>query len=231
MIKAVFFDFYNTLATHHPCREEFYVNTCRELGITVKARALFTSLAAADIFYRNENSRSPIDKRTPEEKINFYVEYVTRILGGAGVEIGSETALQILAKLREQKWEFKTYDDTLPTLKGLDERNLTLGLISNVAQDMEATYTELGLQPYLDFKVTSAEVGCDKPNPEIFQAALEKAQVKPEESIYIGDQYDLDIVGARGVGMKALLIDRNDYFPDITNCPRIRSLTEITQYI
>ncbi|MBN2463475.1 MAG: HAD hydrolase-like protein, partial [Dehalococcoidia bacterium] len=71
----------------------------------------------------------------------------------------------------------------------------------------------------------------DKPNPEIFQAALKKAKVKPEEVIYTGDQYDLDIVGARGVGMKALLIDRNDYFPDITDCPRIRSLAEVTKYI
>ncbi len=231
MIKAVFFDFYNTLATYHPPREELYVGICRELGITVEAKSLFSSLAAADIFYRNENLRSPIDKKTPEEKINFYIEYATMIVKGAGAEISRGAALQVLAKVREQKWEFKTYEDTLPTLKELDNLGLVLGLISNVVQDMESTYTELGLQPYLDFKVTSAEVGCDKPNPEIFQAALKKAQVKPEEVIYTGDQYDLDIVGARGVGMKALLIDRNDYFPDITDCPRIRSLTEIKEYI
>jgi putative hydrolase of the HAD superfamily len=96
---------------------------------------------------------------------------------------------------------------------------------------MESTYTELGLQPYLDFKVTSAEVGYDKPRPEIFMAALEKGKVKSKEALYVGDQYDVDIIGARGVGMKAVLIDRNNYFPDITDCPRIRSLTEITQYI
>jgi putative hydrolase of the HAD superfamily len=140
-------------------------------------------------------------------------------------------ALQLLAKLQQHKWEFKAYDDTLPTLKELKNRGLILGLVSNVAQDMEPTYTELGLQPYLDFKVTSAEVGCDKPRPEIFMAALKKAQVKPEESIYVGDQYHLDIVGAQGVGIKAVLIDRNNYFPDITDCPRIRSLNEITQYV
>ena len=231
MIKAVFFDFYNTLATHHPPREKAYVNACRELGIKIEARALFNSLPAADIYWRDENSRSPIDKRTPEEKIDLYVEYGTRILQGAGVEISRDTALQILAKLQQHKWEFKAYDDTLPTLKELKNRGLILGLVSNVAQDMEPTYTELGLQPYLDFKVTSSEVGCDKPRPEIFMAALKKAQVKPEESIYVGDQYHLDIVGARGVGMKAVLIDRNNYSPDITDCPRIRSLAEITQYV
>lgn len=231
MIKAVFFDFYNTLATYHPPREELYVNICRELGIKVEAKALFTSLAAADIFYRNENLRSPIEKKTPEDKINFYIEYATRIIAGAGAEISHDAALQILAKIREQKWEFKNYEDTLPTLKDLKSRGLILGLISNVVQNMEPTYTELGLQPYLNFKVTSAEVGCDKPSPEIFQAALKKARVKPDEVVYVGDQYDLDIVGARGVGMKALLIDRNDYFPNITDCPRLNSLTEVTKYI
>ena len=231
MIKAVFFDFYNTLATHHPPREEAWVNACRELGINLEAKTLFNSLPAADMYWRNEESRSPIDKRTTEEKIDFYAEYATRILHEAGVEVSREIALQILAKLREHKWEFKAYDDTLPTLKELKNRDLIIGLVSNVVQDMEPTYTELGLQPYLDFKVTSSEVGYDKPRPEIFTAALKKAQVKPEESIFVGDQYHLDIVGAQGVGMKGVLIDRNNYSPEVTDCPRISSLTEITQYI
>jgi HAD superfamily hydrolase (TIGR01549 family) len=231
MIKAVLFDFYNTLATHHPPREEAWVNACRELGIEIKAKALFDSLPAADMHWRNEDSRSPIDKRPLEEKINFYTEYATMILQGAGIEISRDTALQLLAKIRGHKWEFKVYDDTLPTLKELKNRGLIIGLVSNVVQDMEPTYTELGIQPYLDFKVTSSEVGCDKPRPEIFMAALDKAKVKPEESIFIGDQYHLDIVGARGVGIKAVLIDRNDYSPEITDCPRIHSLTEIMEYI
>jgi HAD superfamily hydrolase (TIGR01549 family) len=231
MIKAVFFDFYNTLASYYPPREDIYISMCRELGIEVEAKALFTSLAAADIFYRNENSRSPIDSKTTDEKINFYVEYITRIIDGAGAEISRDAALQILAKIREYKWEFKVYDDTLPILETLKKRSLILGLISNVTQDMESTYTDLGLQPYLNFKVTSAEVGHDKPRPEIFLAALKKAAVKPEEALFIGDQYQIDIVGAHGVGIKALLIDRNNYFPDITDCPRLHSLTEITKYV
>ena len=231
MIKAVFFDFYNTLATHHPPREEAWVNACREMGIEIEAKALFDSLPAADMYWRNEDSRSPIDKRPLEEKIDFYARYATMIMQGAGIEISRDTALQLLAKIQQHKWEFKTYDDTLPILKELKKLGLTIGLVSNVVKDMEPTYTQLGIQPYLDFKVTSSEVGCDKPQPEIFMAALEKAQVKPEESIFVGDQYHLDIVGARGVGIKGLLIDRNDYSPEITDCPRIHSLTEITQYI
>lgn len=231
MVKAVFFDFYNTLATHHPPRERAWADACREFGIKVETKALFQSLPAADMYWRNENSRSPIDRKPPEEKINFYAEYATRILRGAGVEVNRETALGILAKLRQYKWTYKVYDDTLPTLQELQDRGLVMGLISNVAQDMEPVYTELGLQPYLTFKVTSSEVGCDKPQPGIFQAALRKAGVRPEEALYVGDQYELDIIGARGVGMKAVLIDRNNYFTHITDCPRVCSLIEITKYI
>ena len=231
MIKAVFFDFYNTLASHYPPREQVYVDACRELGIKVEAKALFKSLPAADMYWRDESSRSPVDDRSPEEKIDFYAEYATRILRGAGVELNRDTALQILGKLRQYDWKFKAYDDALPVLKELKDRGLILGLISNVVQDMESTYEELGLKPYLASKVTSAEVGCDKPDPDIFLAALKKAQVKPEEAIYVGDQYDLDVVGARGVGMKAVLIDRNDFFTDITDCPRIHSLTEIVEHV
>jgi HAD superfamily hydrolase (TIGR01549 family) len=231
MIKAVFFDFYNTLASYYPPREDVYINSSRELGINLQAKDLFNSLSAADIFYRNENSRSPLDKRAPEEQIKFYVEYITRIVGGAGAQINRDQALKILTKIREYKWEFKVYDDAIPTLNTLKKRGLILGLISNVAQDMESTYEKLGLQPYLDFKVTSAEVGFDKPRPEIFLAALKKAAVRAEEALYAGDQYQIDIVGARGVGIKALLIDRNDYFTDITDCSRIHSLAEVVHYL
>jgi putative hydrolase of the HAD superfamily len=231
MIKTVFLDFYNTLASYHPPREEVYINASRELGIEIDAKALFSSLAVADIFYRNENSRSPIDKKSLEEQINFYIEYITRIMDGAGEQISRDQALKILTKIRGYKWEFKVYDDVLSTLETLKKRKLILGLISNVAQDMESTYERLGLQPYLDFKVTSAEVGYDKPRPEIFLAALKKAAVKPKEALYVGDQYQVDIIGARGVGIKALLIDRNDYFSDITDCPRIRSLDQIIDFL
>ena len=94
------------------------------------------------------------------------------------------------------------------------------------------SHSTLVLAQLLEIPVVfSSEVGCDKPDPDIFLAALKKAQVKPEEAVYVGDQYDLDVVGARGVGMKAVLIDRNDFFTHITDCPRIRSLTEIVKHV
>lgn len=231
MIKAIFFDFFNTLACYQPPREQLYIDICGEHGIHVEEKALFKSLPLADTFWRDENRRYPIDKRTSEENADFWAEYVVKALKGAEVEISRDLAFKILSKMQQMKWEFKSFEDVADTLKLLKDIGLTLGLISNVGQDMQKTFKELGLQQYLDYYVTSLEVGYDKPQPEIFQAALQKAKVNPEEVIYVGDQYELDIVGARGVGIKAILIDRKGWFADITTCPRIQNLTEIIKHI
>jgi len=127
--------------------------------------------------------------------------------------------------------KLKLYDDVLPSLKLLKERNLILGLISNVDKDAFTICSELGLGKYLDFCVTSFEVGSDKPYPGIFLAALEKAQAEPQEAIHVGDQYDIDVMGARGAGMKAILLDRTYSFASITDCPRIHSLAEVIDYL
>jgi len=74
-------------------------------------------------------------------------------------------------------------------------------------------------------------VRSEKPHPLIFLAALDSAGVEAEESVYVGDQYSCDVVGARGVGMKPVLVDRYDLFPEITDCARIRSLAELVDYI
>lgn len=231
MIKAVYFDLYDTLACYDPPREQAHADACRTYGVDVNPEAIREYLPTADLFWRDENARSPLGKRTEQEQAVVYAEYEVRLLKGIGVEISHELGLKIMAALWKAGLKFKLFDDALDVLRSIKDRGLTTGLISNVGQEIESICKELGLQPYLDFKITSFQTGCDKPRPEIFQAALDSAQIKPEESMYIGDQYDQDIVGARGVGMKAILIDRDDLFSHITDCPRIRSLTEVIDYI
>ncbi len=96
---------------------------------------------------------------------------------------------------------------------------------------MNALVHELGIAPYLDFCVYSRAVGADKPDPIIFRAALERAGVKANEAIHVGDQYASDVVGAQGVGIKALLLDRRDRMGNVTDCLRIRSLSEVEDYL
>lgn len=90
---------------------------------------------------------------------------------------------------------------------------------------------ELGLTPYIDFALTSFEVDAEKPHPPIFLAALERAGVSGSEAIHVGDQYHSDVIGARGAEIKPLLLDRNGFWEKVSDCPRIRSLREIVNYL
>jgi HAD superfamily hydrolase (TIGR01549 family) len=230
MIKAVCFDFFNTLAYFFPLREVTYSEIAAELGIRVTPEAIADSLPQADAFWRAENLKSPIKEREQQDKFAVYSDYGQRILQGAGVKATPEQGLQMLAKAFAIGFVFKSYDDALPTLKAVREKSLVIGLISNIGQEIEDYCRDLGFAPFLDFKVTSWEIGYDKPRPEIFHAALERAGVKAGEAIFVGDQYEQDVLGARGVGMKAVLIDRRKKGKPY-DCPVIHNLTRIIDYI
>ena len=141
--------------------------------------------------------------------------------------------MKIMGRLRElyAGMTFVLFDDVLPILKTLKEQKLTLGLLTNLNKDMEPICHSLGLKPYLDFVVSSGEIGVDKPAPHFFLSALERAGVNASGTVHVGDQYKLDVLGARGVGIAPILIDRYDLYPDISDCPRIRSLTELGDYL
>jgi HAD superfamily hydrolase (TIGR01662 family) len=137
----------------------------------------------------------------------------------------------LLAGMLQAKMKLVLFNDVLPALDDLKGRGLTLGLISNVERNMTGALDELGLSTRLDVVVTSQDAGANKPQPEIFRFALRKAGLQPAEAIYIGDQYQVDVVGARSAGMKAILLDRAGFIENITDSPRIQSLTEVAEYL
>jgi HAD superfamily hydrolase (TIGR01549 family) len=233
MIKAVFFDWFNTLAQYYPPREEVHARICQEFGIEVEVEALRRSLPLADHFLAEKNTRSPINKLPPEEQAKVYFQYENVLLKGAGIEVPHGLAFRIIQKVSEsfKEMAFSLFDDVLPTLEVLKQRGLILGLISNISQDIAPFCQELGLASYLDFIVTSQEIGSDKPHPPIFLAALERAGVEASEMVYVGDQYSSDVIGARGVGIKPVLLDRFELFTDFDDCPRIESLDELIKHL
>jgi len=231
--KAVFFDWFNTLTTYYPPRENAYAVACSDLGLEVTFDQLSRGLLLADQFYSDENARSPIKKREPKEMIALYVRYGQVALRGAGLPSSEETVLRVMEKVRGafNSPRFALYDDVLPALGALRSRRLVMGLISNIDQDIKPVCSELGLDTYITQVVTSKDVRSEKPHPLIFLAALDGAGVEGEESIYVGDQYSCDVVGARGVGMKPILVDRYDLFREVNDCVRIRSLAELVNHI
>lgn len=235
VIKAIFFDWFNTLARMEPAREELQSQALREFGINVSPQKIMPGLLIADRDYFAENAAFPVRKRSPEEQAKIYTRYQQTVLTEARVNVSVEanTLVKIMERMHQlsQKMSFVLFDDVLSTLSMLKERNLTLGLLSNLDRDIMPICRQLGLEPYISFTVTSGEVGVDKPEPPIFLAALQKAGVNASQAVHVGDQYKLDVVGARGVGITPILIDRYDLYPEVNDCPRIHSLTGLIEYL
>ncbi|MBI2847176.1 MAG: HAD family hydrolase [Chloroflexi bacterium] len=231
MIRAVFFDMYNTIAHFYPPREELQAAACKEFGIQVTHEAILRGYALADDFLARENARMPLSKRTEEGQRDFFAEYERVLLEGADAPVTKEMAASIYARVRKFNYSLVLFDDVISTLGVLKGKGLVVGIISNIYRDLGNIYEKLGLLPYTDFVLTSLEAGSEKPHPPIFLLALKKAGVRPEETIHVGDQYNSDVIGARGVGIQPILIDREGLLGGINDCPKIQSLSEVLNFI
>lgn len=227
MIKAIFLDFYNTLVQFWPPLDQIQQASCREMGLTVSAEGIDRGYAVADVFFNRENEIRPLAERSEGERSEFFAHYEQMILENAGVPVSLDLAGQIWKLAISVPKDFIPYDDVIPALTELHQQGYQLAVLSNLRRDMSELCQRLGLAPYLDFYVSSAEVGAEKPHAAVFLAALEKAEVAPGEVVHVGDQLRSDVVGARGVGIHPVLLDRGGWHQDIEECARIESLAQL----
>jgi putative hydrolase of the HAD superfamily len=227
MIKAVFFDLYQTLIRYQPSQEELEAAALQSLGIKTTAAALRRPMLVANEYIYQQIAQKPLSRRSREETLALYAEYQRIVLKEAGISGDEKIVLRLLGMMQQAKMDLTLFDDVLEALDELKKRGYQLGLISNIEQNMTGTLTKLGLTARLDSVVTSQDAGFTKPRPEIFHYALDKAGVKPEAAVYVGDQYQVDILGAQGAGMQSILIDRDNYYQEKLDCPKINSLQEL----
>jgi putative hydrolase of the HAD superfamily len=231
MIKAVFFDLYHTLVQYDPPREEIQAKVLKDFGIEVKPEALLCPIAIADEFIFQEHSRLSISKRSDQEKKTLWGQYQAMVLKEAGIEPSKELIGGILGKMQQIKFNMALFDDVIPALNELKDKGLILGLISNVDNDIAPLLHKLGLAPLLQVVITSLDSGYSKPQPEIFKAAVKKAGVKTQEAMYVGDQYQIDVIGASRAGMRGILLDRGDYFNEAIKETKIRNLHQLIELL
>ncbi len=226
--KAVFLDWYNTLARYDPPTESVHEAACRSYGIEVDRQMLLAGIAEADHYFYQENVRSRVDKRLPNEQVELYTRYEDIVLKRAGAGVPQGMALPIWMKVRElsRGSAFVLFDDVLPALEQLRKRSLIVGLISNITQDIKPVLAQLGLINLIDIVVGPKEAGAEKPELKIFAYALAQARVEPAEAVHVGDQCHVDVAGARNAGMQPILLDRFHVHADV-DCIRIRTLLEL----
>lgn len=115
-------------------------------------------------------------------------------------------------------------------LGALRDAGYRLAVISNADGRIEGLLQSRGLREHFEFVIDSQVVGVEKPDPRIFRAAVERMGVEPEACLYVGDLYPVDVLGARGAGLQAVLLDPMDrlaHYP----VDRLRSVLELPRYL
>ncbi|HTO12064.1 MAG TPA: HAD family hydrolase [Candidatus Binatia bacterium] len=109
-------------------------------------------------------------------------------------------------------------------------RGLRTAVISNSNGTVADILAHLGLAKDLEFVIDSSRVGVEKPDPRIFHLALERAGLRPDEAVYVGDLYSIDVVGARAAGMRAILMDPGACWGS-RDCPLARTARHAVEHV
>jgi putative hydrolase of the HAD superfamily len=144
-----------------------------------------------------------------EEVWTLFTERIIVGMGGAGDTYACAVEM---TRAWERAEHFELFDDALPVLDELRGRGLKLALLSNTGRDLDEFVAHHGIK--VDAILTSRVHGKTKPHETIFRALLDKLRVQPAAAAMVGDDPTDDVDGARAVGMRAWLVDREGRFPD-----------------
>jgi putative hydrolase of the HAD superfamily len=205
-LRAVFFDVDFTLARPGPeLGPDGYRRVGERLGLELDP-ARYDDARATAI----ERIQRRPDLAHDEEIWIAFTEEIVRGMGGDPLR--ARGCAVELTRAWERSENFDLYEDALPVLEELRGYGLKLGIVSNGARDVDEFLTHHTLP--IDAAVGSRAHGWTKPHPSIFRAALERLDVKPAEAAMVGDSPEDDVEGARAVGIRAFLIDRDGRYPD-----------------
>jgi putative hydrolase of the HAD superfamily len=169
--------------------------------------------------------------RSPQEFMPLYFGFLCRSLDIGGDLVGLLVEWMEFWKGEQEGW--KAYACVPTVLDELRARGTRLGVISNWDPSARSILQACGLLDKFETVIISSEVGVSKPQERIFRIALEQAGAKPENCLYVGDNYYDDVVGAEAVGMKALVVNRFESLgvEELSGCRIIADISGILPYL
>jgi putative hydrolase of the HAD superfamily len=205
-LRAVLFDVDFTLAKPGPdLGPEGYRRLGHRFGLELDTARYPDARAAAVA-----NLKRHPELEHDEEIWIAFTEEIVRRMGGDG---GAAHACAVeMTTLWEHSENFELYEDAQPVLAELRGHGLKLALVSNTGRDLDAFVRHHALD--VDAAVSSRVHGKTKPDPSIFEAALGLLAVEAPAAAMVGDSVDDDVEGARALGMRAFLLDREGRHPD-----------------
>jgi putative hydrolase of the HAD superfamily len=214
-IKVIFFDVGNTLL--FPNRERIHAPLV-ERGFRPGNEHL------RDLECRTKNQFDGMMTKNGSTDQGFWWMFYSQLLSEMGLK-NDAIRDQLVASIRNSgNWD-AIRPGTAEQLRKIGEW-YRIAVISNADGKIEDVLQRCGIADCFRTITDSGIVGYEKPHPEIFRQALKKMNAEPQESLYVGDVYSVDYLGANGAGMKAVLMDVPGAYRD-KGVPRVESLEEL----
>ena len=131
--------------------------------------------------------------------------------------LGDMQRKEELLRLTDKYWLFESsdmYQDCLLQIKELKNAGYSVGIIANQPATVKETLAKDQILQYLDFLGISALVGLEKPNPALFQLAVDSLGFAANEIVHVGNRIDNDVIPAKSIGMKTVWLRRGEANPN-----------------
>jgi putative hydrolase of the HAD superfamily len=230
-IRTIFFDVGFTLL--HPSPSTFGIcqQVCQKLDIYINPDRLEQGIESAKYSHFHQlpsNRHTWADERTIAD---FWLTYFTDLLQPLVAEHDEPRLHQLIDAIIDafkQHTNWQLYSDVKPTLEAFRSKGYNLGIISDWNIALGPLLRQLDLTPYFDCMIVSAIARHAKPSPALYDMALERTNAIPDYTIYIGDSYVHDVLGARAVGITPILLDRTATLTKSNvDCLLVHSLYEL----
>jgi len=226
--KAIFFDVGNTLLYPYPSVEKVCAEVMFRYGYSVDSGELSKAFRVADDYYLQRYEEDDSFWMDEDEAASMWEDFYELLLRETGIDGDTRLIARAIYDDFGKKDRWRIYSDVVPAFERFKDFGLKLGLISNWDGRLAALCEELDLIKYLEFVISSANVGSIKPHPKIFELGLSKIGASPEHVIHVGDHHYADVMGAKGVGITPVLINRgSNLSSEDTDCLIIKDLFEL----
>jgi putative hydrolase of the HAD superfamily len=232
-IKAVLFDLDGTLRQHIPNGGDVFIEYVRGLGIKISEEDRIRSAHWTHHYFANSLEIRADRKIFGENGKDFWINYAKRCLVSLGIpqHQAVELSPQVSKHMNDAyKPEAYVPQDAYELLEALHSDGRIMGVVSNRETPYTDELEKIHMNGYFKFSLAGGEINHFKPDREIFEHALELAGTSAQETIYVGDNYFADVLGARRAGLMPVLYDPVSLFPE-PECAVIKSFAELPKLI
>jgi len=230
IIQAILFDFDGTLRHHRPLGGDFFSDYIADLGWQVTKEDRRRAAVWEHYYFANSPEIKADEKKFEGSEDDFWFNFAHRRLAAIGcppdvvAELGSQVSKYMRENYKPEVWLPEEIYTAIPKLR---ESGYTLGVVSNRDKPFQDEIEEFGMSEFFHFSLTAGEVNSWKPETKIFKHAVKMAKSKPVQTIYVGDNYFADVVGARRAGLRPVLYNLRGLFHE-PGCPVITSFDELS---